>query len=168
LFVVHGRNERIRLDFFAFLRALGLHPIEWSEAIALTNKPTPYIGEVLDAAFHHAQAIAVLLTPDDEVRLAPELWRDSDGRDERETARQPRANVLFEAGMAIARDDRRTVLIEIGSVKPFSDIAGRHVIRLNNSPERRTDLAERLRTAGCSVSLHGRDWLSIGAFTSST
>jgi predicted nucleotide-binding protein len=164
VFVVHGRNENVRLDFFAFLRALGLQPIEWSEAIALTGKPTPYIGEILDAAFGHAQAIVVLLTPDDVVRLAPELWRDSDGATERDFLRQPRANVLFEAGMAAAHNMQRTVLIEVGTVKSFSDIAGRHVLRLNNTPERRTDVAERLRIAGCAVSTNGRDWLSIGAF----
>ena len=32
VFVVHGRNERAREAMFEFLRAIGLHPLEWSEA----------------------------------------------------------------------------------------------------------------------------------------
>ena len=36
VFVVHGRDSRLRDDFFSFLRALGLQTIEWSEALKLT------------------------------------------------------------------------------------------------------------------------------------
>ncbi len=69
VFVVHGRDERLRKGMFAYLRAIGLDPIEWGKAVALTGKASPYIGEVLDAAFKHAQAVVALLTPDDEARL---------------------------------------------------------------------------------------------------
>ncbi|MCZ7537472.1 MAG: nucleotide-binding protein [Acidimicrobiia bacterium] len=30
---------------FDFLRAIGLQPIEWTQAVALTGKGSPYIGE---------------------------------------------------------------------------------------------------------------------------
>jgi hypothetical protein len=30
---------------------------------------------------------------------------------------QPRANVLFEAGMALGRDEARTIIVELGKVK---------------------------------------------------
>jgi hypothetical protein len=33
VFVVHGRDEKLRSDMFGFLRALGLNPIEWREAV---------------------------------------------------------------------------------------------------------------------------------------
>lgn len=57
VFVVHGRNTKLRDSLFAFLRAIGLEPIEWPQAIALTRKATPYVGEILEAAFNHAQAV---------------------------------------------------------------------------------------------------------------
>ena len=165
VFVVHGRDDNLRRDFFAFLRALDLKPLEWSEALKLTKKASPYIGEVLDQAFDNAQAIAVLLTPDDEVRLISELWSPDEDESEKEFRLQPRPNVLFEAGMAFGRNPNRTLLIEVGRVKAFSDVAGRHVIRLTDSPENRQDVAERLQTAGCSVSTSGRDWMKQGKFS---
>ena len=152
VFVVHGRDGRLRHDFFAFLRALDLDPIEWSEALSLTGAATPYIGQVLDSAFSKAQAVIVLLTPDDEVRLSPDLWKDNEDESEKIVALQSRPNVLFEAGMAFGTHPDRTLLVEVGKVKAFSDVAGRHVVRLANSPESRHEIAERLKTAGCGVS----------------
>ncbi|MFD9643048.1 TIR domain-containing protein [Streptomyces sp. NPDC059082] len=58
MFVIHGRNARTGV--FEFLRALGLDPIEWPEAIQITGKGSPYIGEVLDTAFSNAQTVVVL------------------------------------------------------------------------------------------------------------
>ncbi len=164
VFVVHGRDSRLKDDFFSFLRTLGLQPIDWSEALRLTGKATPYIGEALDSAFKKAQAVVVLLSPDDEVRLLPELWNSEEKNNEKEYQQQARPNVLFEAGMAFGRDPDRVLLIEVGQVKAFSDVAGRHVIRLSNSPEKRHDVAERLKTAGCSVTTEGKDWLQAGDF----
>ena len=164
VFVVHGRDLKLRDDFFNFIRSLNLQPIEWSEALKLTGKVTPYIGEALDIAFKNAQAIIVLLSPDDEVRLTPDLWRSGEDENEKNIKLQARPNVLFEAGMAFGTSADRTLLIEVGQVKSFSDVAGRHVIRLSNSPDKRNDVAERLRTAGCDVSTSGTDWLSIGNF----
>ena len=54
VFVIHGRNEPARKGLFDFLRAIGLSPIEWSEAISMTGSASPYIGDVLDAAFRRA------------------------------------------------------------------------------------------------------------------
>ncbi len=164
VFVVHGRDGRLRDDFFAFLRALGLQPIEWSEALKLTGKATPYVGEALESAFKNAQAVIVLLSPDDEVRLSPELWKTKEDENEKNIRLQARPNVLFEAGMAFGKHPDRTLLIEVGQVKPFSDVAGRHVVRLSDSAEKRNEIAERLRTVGCDVSTSGSDWLSKGNF----
>ncbi len=165
VFVVHGRDSRMRDDFFSFLRAMGLQPIEWSEALKHTGKATPYTGEVIESAFKNAQAVIVLLSPDDEVRLSPELWKNNEDEIEKKICLQARPNVLFEAGMAFGTHPDRTLLVEVGQVKTFSDVAGRHVVRLSNSPDRRNDIAERLETSGCDVSRSGSDWLKIGDFT---
>jgi len=107
VFVVHGRNEQARDEMFQFLRSIGLQPIEWSQAVRLTGKGSPYIGEVLDVAFDEAQAVVVLMTPDEIAYLRSE-YASGESDSETQPAAQPRPNVLFEAGIATGRDSRRT------------------------------------------------------------
>jgi predicted nucleotide-binding protein len=164
VFVVHGRNEAARVAMFTFLRAIGLAPIEWSEALAMTGEASPYIGQVLDTALGAAQSIVVLMTPDDVAYLRTE-YASGEGDPETNPTAQARPNVLFEAGMAMGRDAKRTVLVELGKLRPFSDVAGRHAVRMANTPQSRTELAGRLRTAGCAVNTDGTDWLTAGDFT---
>jgi hypothetical protein len=132
VFVVHGRNEAARVAMFTFLRSIGLTPIEWSQAIAMTQEATPYIGEVLDVALEAAQAVIVLLSPDEIASLRAE-YADGDDDPEARPSAQARPNVLFEAGLALGRAAQRTILVEFGKVRHFSDIAGRHVVRVSNS-----------------------------------
>ena len=164
LFVVHGRNSAARDALFEFLRAIDLQPLEWSVAVQSTGKSSPYIGEILDAAFSRARAVLVLFTPDDEARLRDALHQPGEAAHETELTGQARPNVLFEAGMAMGRSEDHTVLVEIGQLRPFSDVAGRHVIRLDNSTQRRQELAQRLGIAGCPVNLSGTDWHTAGDF----
>jgi predicted nucleotide-binding protein len=165
VFVIHGRDARLRREIFTFLRALGLQPIEWIEAMDLTGKASPYIGDILDAAFKRAQAAVVLLTPDDEARLREHLIQPGDPDHEQKLTGQARPNVLFEAGMAFASHPRQTVLVQFGHVKPFSDVAGRHIVKMDNSTQMRQELASKLKTAGCSVNMSGTDWQSVGDLT---
>jgi len=165
VFVVHGRNQAARTAISAFLRSIDLQPIEWNEAVRLTGDMAPVVGQVIEAGFSAAQAVVVILTGDDLARLRPELLQADDPPHERELTPQARANVLFEAGYAFAKHPNRTVIIELGRLRPFSDVQGRHVIRMNNSGEKRQELADRLATAGCPVSLRGTDWHSAGDFT---
>ena len=164
VFVVHGRNAPASLAIFTFLRSIDLAPIEWGEAVNMTAEGAPYIGQVLDTAFDAAQAVVVLLTPDDIAYLQQEYASGEDDPDT-EPAGQARPNVLFEAGMAMGRNPQRTILVELGKVRPFSDVAGRHAIRLDNTAPKRNDLAQRLNKAGCEVNLTGSDWLTAGDFT---
>lgn len=164
VFVIHGRNEGIRRALFDFLRAIDLKPIEWSEAVALTGKPSPFVGEILDAAMLHAQAIVVLFTGDDQARLKDEFLSGTDPAYEKETTPQSRPNVIFEAGLALGKYPSRTILVQVGTLRPFSDIAGRHFIRLRNSSKSRQELAQRLILAGCEVDLSGTDWHDAGSF----
>jgi predicted nucleotide-binding protein len=167
VWVVHGRNESLKGEMFSLLRALGLQPMEWTQALRKTGKGSPYVGEVLDAAFREAVAVVVLLTPDDEAMLKKEFWKSSDGTHEKKLTGQARANVLFEAGMAFGRNENSTVMVQVGAVRPFSDIGGRHVVHLSDAPTSRQELATKLANAGCNVDTSGSDWLTVGAFSQS-
>lgn len=164
VFVIHGRDAKRRKAMFDFLRAIGLRPIEWEQARAMTGKAAPYIGEILEAAFAQAQAVIALFTGDDEARIRPALQVEGDS--EEPLMPQARANVLFEAGMAMGRHPARTVFVEVGLLRPSSDIGGRHTIRLASgaSLANRQEIVARLRDAGCVVDTSGTDWHVAGDF----
>ena len=134
VFVIHGRNEEARVAIFDFLGSVGLNPIQWETAVRETGQASPYVGPILDAAFAKARAAVVILTPDDIVTLRPDLLRSDDPPNERQYAGQPRPNVIFEAGMAMSLFEDRTVIVEIGELKRFSDMLGRHTVRLADTP----------------------------------
>jgi hypothetical protein len=165
VFVVHGRNEAARRAIFSFLRSIDLDPIEWNQAVSFVGIGSPYIGNVLDAAFQEAQAVLVLLTGDDFARLGTRFQAPDDPNFESRLMPQARPNVLFEAGMAFGRKPDRTVLVALGELRHFSDVAGRHILRISNSAIHRQTLADRLRNAGCDVQTSNRtDWLHEGDF----
>jgi predicted nucleotide-binding protein len=164
VFVVYGRNKKARDAMYAFLRAIDLEPLEWKEAVTLTGGGSPFVAEVLEAGFSAAQAVVVMLTGDDLAQLKPELLHPRDPDYERTATPQARPNVLFEAGFAFARHPKRTILVEFGRLRPFTDVQGRLVIRMDNSIAMRKELAERLRNAGCAVSLTGNAWHRAGTF----
>jgi predicted nucleotide-binding protein len=162
---VHGRDIVARDAVFTFLRAIGIRPIEWTSALELSKKASPYVGEILEAAFSRARAIVVLMTPDDLAQLRPDLLSPSDKPYERVLTGQARPNVIFEAGMAFVTHPDRTVMVQLGNVREFSDVAGRHVVHMSNEYSRRQELAVKLRNAGCDVDTSGTDWVSAGDFT---
>jgi predicted nucleotide-binding protein len=164
IFVVHGRNEKARKAMFEFLRSMELKPIEWGEAIKSTKSGSPFIGEVLDKALSGAGAVVVLLTGDDEGQLAKKYVKPSDLEHDRNLTPQPRLNVVFEAGMAISAFPTRTIFVQFGPNRPFSDIQGRHLIHYGVDKDFRNNLATRLEATGCKVVRSGTDWLSAGAF----
>jgi hypothetical protein len=69
--------------------------------------------------------------------------------------------------MALGMKEDHTIIVELGPLRPMSDVLGRHVLRLNNSKERRQDFKQRLITAGCAVNDQGTDWLNTGDFEGS-
>ena len=151
VFVVSGRDREAKDALWDFLRAIGLHPLDWEEdLVALTGQGTPFIGQVLDAAFKRARAVVVLLTPDDMVTLHSDLVEAGEEPFETEMTCQARPNVIFEAGMAFGFNPTRTILVEIGQHRPVSDLGGRHTIRLGTADTLR-GLARRLEAAGCAV-----------------
>jgi hypothetical protein len=168
IWVVHGRNLEIRDAMFAFLRSIGLKPKEWSQAVNEAAKDTsqasPYIFGTLETVLSKRPVVVVLMTPDDEARLRKPFRKADDPPHESDLTGQARPNVLFEAGMAMGALRDRTVLVEIGTMRPFTDIGGILTVRLNNTTQKRQELAERLRTLGCPVETSGYDWHSVGNF----
>jgi predicted nucleotide-binding protein len=164
VFLVHGRDERAAKEMRTFLRALDLHVIEWESAVRETGQAAPYIGDVIFAGMHMADAVIVLITPDDLVRLRPDLLSSDDSENEREIRGQARANVIYEAGIADALDRSRTVLVELGGVKSLSDLSGRNVVRFDGGSRSRNKLVSRLESAGLNPIRRGEDWLEVGDF----
>ena len=139
VFVIAGRDNRANSAVVAFLRALGLRVVDWEQAVARTGLPSPYVGDVVETGLRMADAVIVLLTPDDVVRLRTDLLRDDDGPDERDPQGQARPNVYYEAGFADAIGRDRTVIVEVGRVKPFSDASaatwsGTTEVQANETP----------------------------------
>ena len=160
--VVYGR-DKARHDLFNLLRALGLEPIEWAEAIKATGTATPYTGQAVDAAFETAHVAILLLVPEEEVRLRDDLQNPHDPQDT-QIAWQPRPNVLYEGGIAITSHPDRTIILELGRPRPATDLAGLNTIRISSDPSWRQELANRLSNAGCPVNTNGTDWLTVGEF----
>jgi predicted nucleotide-binding protein len=128
----------------------------------MTGQASPYVGTILDTAFREAAAVVVLLTPDDDVKLRKRYHKAREPENEKKLTGQARPNVLFEAGMAFGRNPDSTVLVQLGEVKSFSDVGGRHVVHLSNDPSSRQELATKLANAGCNVDTGGSDWLTAG------
>ena len=164
VFVVHGRNKPARDAMFAFLRALSLHPIEWSQATSMTGKGTPSTGEIVDAGLNAAQAVVVVITGDDEVSLREQFKNSRENKVESRTRLQARPNVIFEAGLAFGKKPHKVIIVEIGENHPFSDIHGLNTVRMPGGEDERMDLKERLKTCGCDLVDTGSDWLRDGDF----
>lgn len=155
VFVVYGRNGKALAAMRLFLRALKLDPLDF-DTVRNDLGGSPFVGDIIRSGMARAQAIVVLFTPDEHAALRPELWfpRDPAG----DKARwQPRPNVIFEAGMALAIDERRTILVVLGEVGLSSDLHGRHFLALNNSTAARSALRNALVGTGCRVDRYVSD-----------
>lgn len=157
--VMHGRDLRARQWMYDWLRRIGLLPQEWGDLVQLTGKGTPYNGEAVEAAFGTAQAVVVLFTPDEIGLLHPDL-KGTDGADD--DGAQPRLNVILEAGMALQSNPDHTILVQLGSTREVSNLAGRNTVYLDGGVRGLHDLARRLENAGCPVSKSSSEWLDTG------
>ncbi|MEU9639413.1 nucleotide-binding protein [Streptomyces tendae] len=158
VFVVHGRDDQVRREMYELLRRLDLRPKEWEDLVRATGQASPFLGDVVAAAPAQAQAALVLLTPDDVVTLHPELRGHNEPDYETRPVCQPRPNVLIELGMVLMAYPERTLIVEVGGVRPIADIAGRNVIRFDGSDTALGKVVERLKLAGCTVNDTGSDW----------
>ncbi|MEU6286792.1 nucleotide-binding protein [Streptomyces sp. NPDC005047] len=158
VFVVHGRDDQVRREMFELLRRLDLRPKEWEDLVQATGQASPFLGDVVAGAPAQAQAALVLLTPDDVVSLHRDLRGHNEPEYETRHVCQPRPNVLIELGMVLMAYPERTLIVEVGSLRPIADIAGRNVIRFDGSGTALGKIVERLKLAGCTVNDTGSDW----------
>ncbi|MFC9060023.1 TIR domain-containing protein, partial [Streptomyces sp. NPDC057074] len=158
VFVVHGRDDQVRREMFELLRRLDLRPKEWEDLVRATGHASPFLGDVVAGAPAQAQAALVLLTPDDVVSLHRDLRGHDEPEYETRPVCQPRPNVLIELGMVLMAYPERTLIVEVGGLRPIADIAGRNVIRFDGSGTALGKIVERLKLAGCTVNDTGSDW----------
>ena len=164
VFVVYGRDGALATSFFDLLYAVGLEPLEWERLVRPTGMAAPYLGDVVRKAPHLAQATLVLLSPDDIVELHPDLRQENDHSYERVLSGQARPNVLFELGLAFMAYPERTIIVEVGLMRPIADLAGLNVIRFDGSAIAVRKVLDRLDLAGCPVNTSGTSWLDPGRF----
>lgn len=163
LFLVHGRDKQLNEDMFSFLRALGLNPMEWNAAVKIAPGANPNIGSIINKAMARVQAVLVMFSPDETVRLKAKFCTQAEKK--AGAGDQSRPNVLFEAGLALGGHPKKTLLFEVGTVRPFSDIAGMHLVRLGDSPASRVAFAERLKKLGLKVDTSNELWTTVGNFS---
>ena len=137
--------------------------MEWGHAVETAKGANPYIGQILQSAMDKVQAVVVLFSPDEMAYLKEQFWGADDKHGDGKPAGQARPNVLFEAGLALGAHPEKTVIVQVGKVRPFSDIAGKHLIKLSED-RGRNDLANRLKDIGCDVNWVGNDWMTAGTF----
>jgi len=145
VFIVHGRDKKTLTNVVTYLKQHGLNPFTFEDAKELVETSLPTIIEVVDKGMAEAQAVLVLLTPDDEARLKVG-GEASKG--------QARPNVIFEAGIAFGRYRKRTVLVEYEEPSMFSDLHGFYTVRLKEGDggiEGLEDLRKQLKVAGCEL-----------------
>lgn len=164
VFVVHGRDEQVREQIFALLRAVDLRPMEWESLVSVTQQTAPSLLDVVRTALAQAQAVVVLLTPDDVVWLHPTLRTPRESATETTLSMQVRPNVLIELGMALMASPDRTIILEIGGLRPVGDIVGLNVIRFDGTEIAVGKIIQRLKSAGCCVDDSGADWRSLRRF----
>jgi predicted nucleotide-binding protein len=167
VFVVHGRDSKLRDDMYEFLGALGLKPQEWGHAIRAARSGNPYVNDAVTKIMEQAQAIVVMLSPDDEVKLKAQFVTADERSTEARLQGQARPNVIFETGIAIGTHHKKTLIVQVGKVKPFTDIGGMHILHLSGDDKSRNEFANRLEALGCRVDRGGDHWLRAGEFSPS-
>ena len=154
VFVVYGRNTSFKDKMFEYLRLIGLIPLEW-ESIVPTGAPVTF--DVVANGLKRAQAVLILLTGDDEGKCLEQYISKYDDVHERNLTPQPRLNVVFESGMAMALYRDRTIFVMLNDIqqRKFTDTYGINYIGVTtdcaNITKFKTDLNSRLKKCGCEL-----------------
>jgi hypothetical protein len=90
--------------------------------------------------------------------MHPELRMRSDSQQDIDVAMQARPNVYIELGMAFATSPRRTIIVEVGNMRPVAHLGGLNVVRFDGSDVAVGKVIQRLKVARCAVDDSGADW----------
>lgn len=149
VFIVHGRDHHNLEALRRLLRKMDIRPLSWADAEAHAEAQETL--KIVEAGMAVAQAVIVLFTPDDEARLHPRFHKEGDPSYETQPTGQARPNVILEAGMAYAKDPKRTIFARFGRLREISDIAGINFVNLGNDWDSRVSLRGRLERAGVQL-----------------
>ena len=150
--VVHGRGTARTAFFFELLRRLGLRPLGIDELVVHPGAGSagPSSRELIRSAFARAQAVIVVFTGDDLAGLRLP------------GTPQPYLHVIFEAGVAVALQHARTIIVEMPPASGLLDLADVHTVGFSTgAPEERNQLVRRLRAAGCEPETEGSTWQNL-------
>lgn len=161
VYVIYGRNIALRDAMRDFLDALGLRSITKATA-ASWLRGSPFTRDVLDIALESARAIIVLFSAEERVTLRRDLRKSAQGKERFQL--QPGLDQIFEAGYALGRFPKRTILIQSGQVQLFSDIDGRYMPHFTGKEAERRDLINRLKSMECDLHIDESRWRSAGNF----
>lgn len=145
VFVVYGRDKKLRQSVFSLLRALNLHPLDWEAVVSKTGSGSPNTFEAIMTSLNNAAAFIVILAPEEETQLIKTLHSEID---DDKVRKQPRANVIFEAGIVLGTNREKTILLQFGQLSLFSDIQGVLTVKYSKDKDQdfKTDLYHRLKT----------------------
>ena len=136
VFVVHGRNMQAANAVFQLVESMGietrsLRSIEEEFKTSNSLWQTIYIGIQL------AEAVIVLLTPDDEAQLTGELGQS-------EPRMQARPNVFLELGLALGICPEKTILLNVPPSCMPTDLLGHLRIEVGDNEDWREVVETRL------------------------
>ncbi len=140
-FVVHGRDDKAKLEVRGFLAQLNIEPV------ILDERPSES-QTVIEKFEGHADVdfAVVLLTPDDRGKLAG----SSD-----EPQPRARQNVIFEFGFFVGKLGRpRVCVLHKGKVDIMSDYHGVIYIPLDDAGGWKLELATEIKNAGINVDMN--------------
>jgi predicted nucleotide-binding protein len=165
VFVIQGRNTKINKSMFDFLRAIGLQPKEWTEIKLTLKEGSPKTWDILKRGFLEAVAFIVIMTPDDEAKVKDEFSKPDDDDFEKKLTPQPRLNVILETGIALAINEKNTIIVEFGKLRKMSDLVGIHTVKMIDVKSRK-ELADLLKSIGAETNHENKsDWLDTGDFS---
>lgn len=164
VFVVRGRDGGACAALEALLLALDLRIVTWDDAVRGCSGGTPSTIDILRAGMRLANAVVVLMTPDDLGQVKDEFSAPDDDPREARLTGQARQYVVFEAAWAMGSDPDHVVLVRVGEVRKLSDIDGLNYVNLTGDIFSRKSLIGRLKNCDLAVDELREAWRTAGSF----